>query len=50
MCLQIAKDLDSFKKGAGQVFVTPVYGGTSISMQIKELKKGTHIVVTRQVA
>jgi len=45
LCLQIAKDLDSFKKGAGQVFVTPVYGGTSISMQIKELKKGTHIVV-----
>ncbi len=45
LCLQIANDLDSFKKGAGQVFVTPVYGGTSISMQIKELKKGTHIVV-----
>ncbi len=45
LCLQIANDLESFKKGAGQVFVTPVYGGTSISMQIKELKKGTHIVV-----
>jgi ATP-dependent RNA helicase DeaD len=45
LCLQIANDLDGFKKGAGQVFVTPVYGGTSISMQIKELKKGTHIVV-----
>ena len=45
LCLQIANDLDSFKKGVGQVSVTPVYGGTSISMQIKELKKGTHIIV-----
>src|SRR4029078_10913510 len=45
LCLQIANELDSFKKGVGRVSVTPVYGGTSISMQIKELKKGTHIVV-----
>ena len=45
LCLQIANDLDSFKKGAGQVFVTPVYGGTSISMQIRSLNKGTHVVV-----
>ena len=45
LCLQIANDLDSFKKGGGQVSVTPVYGGTSISMQIRDLKKGTHIVV-----
>ena len=45
LCLQIANDLDSFKKGAGHVSVTPVYGGTSISMQIRDLKKGTHVVV-----
>ncbi len=45
LCLQIAKDLDSFKKGAGNLSVTAVYGGTSISMQIRDLKRGTHIVV-----
>jgi ATP-dependent RNA helicase DeaD len=45
LCLQIANDLNSFKKGAGHISVTPVYGGTSISMQIRDLKKGTHIVV-----
>lgn len=45
LCLQIANDLASFKKNAGPVSVTAVYGGTSISMQIRDLKKGTHIVV-----
>lgn len=45
LCLQIANDLASFKKSAGHIFVTAVYGGTSISMQIRDLKKGTHIVV-----
>jgi ATP-dependent RNA helicase DeaD len=45
LCLQIANDLNSFKKSAGSIAVTAVYGGTSISMQIRDLKKGTHIVV-----
>ncbi len=45
LCMQIANDLNSFKKGIGHVSVTPVYGGTSISLQIRDLKKGTHIVV-----
>ncbi len=45
LCLQIAKDLEYFKKSAGPVSVTAVYGGTSISMQIRDLKRGTHIVV-----
>src|SRR5687767_8660824 len=45
LCLQIANDLASFKKSAGHTSVTAVYGGTSISMQIRDLKKGTHIVV-----
>lgn len=45
LCLQIASDLGTFKKSAGQINVTAVYGGTSISMQIRDLKKGTHIVV-----
>lgn len=45
LCLQITNDLTSFKKHVGQVHVTAVYGGTSISMQIRDLKKGSHIVV-----
>ncbi len=45
LCLQITKDLGTFKKSAGNTSVTAVYGGTSISMQIRDLKKGTHIVV-----
>ena len=45
LCLQITNDLDSFKKKSDHLGVTAVYGGTSIGMQIRDLKKGTHIVV-----
>ena len=45
LCIQITKDLGTFKKSAGHTSVTAVYGGASISMQIRDLKKGTHIVV-----
>ena len=45
LCLQITSDLETFKKSTGHVSVTAVYGGTSISMQIRDLKRGTHIVV-----
>ncbi len=45
LCLQIAKDLGNFKKNDGVISVTAVYGGTSISMQIRDLKRGTHIIV-----
>jgi len=45
LCMQIAKDLDSFKKKSGPIIVTAVYGGTSITQQIRDLKRGTHIVV-----
>jgi ATP-dependent RNA helicase DeaD len=45
LCMQIAKDLDSFKKKSGLINVTAVYGGTSITQQIRELKRGSHIVV-----
>jgi len=45
LCLQITKDLNTFKNKKEHITVTAVYGGTSISMQIRELKRGTHIVV-----
>ena len=45
LCIQITEDLKKYKKHQPGTNVAPVYGGTSISMQIRELKKGTHIVV-----
>ena len=45
LCLQITGDLDKFQGKKDPLGVTAVYGGASIVMQIKELKRGTHIVV-----
>lgn len=45
LCLQITKDLNTFRKKSEPVSVTAVYGGASIGLQIRDLRKGTHIVV-----
>jgi ATP-dependent RNA helicase DeaD len=45
LCLQITSDLNTFRSKKENVAITAVYGGTSITMQIRDLKKGTHIVV-----
>lgn len=45
LCLQITNDIGVFKKHSRGIEVEPVYGGASIIMQIKNLKKGVHIVV-----
>lgn len=45
LCLQITSDLEKFKSKKTNIAVTAVYGGTSITMQIRDLKKGSHIVV-----
>lgn len=45
LCMQITKELDIFKQFTRGITVTPVYGGTSISNQIRELKRGTQVVV-----
>ncbi len=45
LCLQITNDLNNFKNKKDHIAVTAVYGGTSITMQIRDLKKGSHIVV-----
>ncbi len=45
LCLQITNDLSTFKGKKENISVTAVYGGTSISMQIRDLRRGTHIVV-----
>src|SRR5919107_3268691 len=45
LCMQIVKEIELFKKHIKGVHVVAVYGGTSISMQIRDLKRGVQIVV-----
>lgn len=44
LALQVSEEFKSLK-GKKKMWVTPVYGGASISMQIRDLEKGTHVVV-----
>lgn len=43
--LQIAEDLKTYSRHLSKLNVTAVYGGASIETQIKQLNRGTHIVV-----
>ncbi|MCU0434673.1 MAG: DEAD/DEAH box helicase [Bacteroidia bacterium] len=45
LCLQITEDLKKFAVNLDGLRITAVYGGSSISVQIKELRYGTHIIV-----
>jgi ATP-dependent RNA helicase DeaD len=45
LCMQIAGDLADYAKFTGKLKILPVYGGASIENQIRELKKGVHIIV-----
>lgn len=45
LCIQIAGDLKNYAKHLRGISILPVYGGSSISMQIKELKRGVHVIV-----
>jgi ATP-dependent RNA helicase DeaD len=45
LCMQITNELELFKKNKKGITVTAVYGGASITQQIRDLKKGTQIVV-----
>ncbi|MEO6406897.1 MAG: DEAD/DEAH box helicase [Ferruginibacter sp.] len=45
LCLQITNDLNDFKKHIKGISSEAVYGGASITMQIRNLKKGVQIVV-----
>src|SRR3954470_9019798 len=45
LCIQIVSEMDLFKKHMPGMFVTAVYGGASIGMQIRDLKRGVQIVV-----
>jgi ATP-dependent RNA helicase DeaD len=45
LCLQIVNEIEQFKKHLRSVHVVAVYGGSSISMQIRDIRRGVHIVV-----
>ena len=45
LCMQIVNEINLFKKHVPGVNVLAVYGGTSIGMQIRDLKRGVQIVV-----
>ena len=45
LCMQIVKEIELFKKYVKGVHVVAVYGGASISLQIRDLKRGVQIVV-----
>jgi ATP-dependent RNA helicase DeaD len=45
LCIQITTDLKKFSKYLHDIHIIPVYGGTSIEAQIKQLKNKGHIVV-----
>ena len=45
LCLQIAKDIESYSKYMVGVNVVAVYGGANITTQIKKLRDGASIVV-----
>ncbi|MDY0077432.1 MAG: DEAD/DEAH box helicase [Bacteroidales bacterium] len=45
LCIQITRDLDSFAHFMPSIRVTPVYGGTSMDVQIKALQRNPQIVV-----
>lgn len=45
LCMQIVNEIQLFKKFMSGVHAVAVYGGTSISTQIRDLKRGAQIVV-----
>lgn len=45
LCLQIEKEIILFKKYLPSTQIVAVYGGTSISMQIRDIRRGVQIVV-----
>ena len=45
LCIQIAKEMAQYAKYAEGVNIVAVYGGASISDQIRAIKKGANIIV-----
>ena len=45
LCLQITNDLKSFAKNTPRAHMVAVYGGASITQQLREIRQGVRIVV-----
>ena len=45
LCVQITKDMQNYAKYLPEIRITAVYGGASIENQIKDLRKGSQVVV-----
>ena len=45
LCLQIVNEMEQFKKHLPAIHVVAVYGGSSITMQIRDIRRGVQIVV-----
>lgn len=45
LCVQVARDLESFSKYIPKMSILPVYGGARIEQQINALRKGVQIIV-----
>lgn len=45
LCLQITNDLENFSKNVKPLNIVAIYGGASITDQIKKVKRGAQIVV-----
>ncbi len=45
LCMQIVNEVELFKKHMSGIHVVAVYGGTSISMQIRDIRRGVHVIV-----
>ena len=45
LCMQIVNEIELFKKYSPGISVVAVYGGASISMQVRDIKRGVQIIV-----
>ena len=45
LCMQIVNEVELFKKHSPGIHVVAVYGGSSISMQIRDIRRGVQIIV-----
>lgn len=45
LCIQITGDLENFASDLKNVRIVPVYGGTDIVKQIRQIERGAHIIV-----
>ncbi|MBK7810335.1 MAG: DEAD/DEAH box helicase [Saprospiraceae bacterium] len=45
LCMQIASDLKKYAKHLPSISIVAVYGGSSITMQIKDIRKSAQIIV-----